>query len=146
MKNLGNMLKEAQKLQSRMAEMQQKLAETEMSGAAGGGMVTVTLNGKGEMRKIKIDPSLADPDEIEILEDLIVAACNDAKAKIERLHAGGDGQAHRRPAAAARVQAAVLMASVEIERLVRLLARLPGPRPALGAARGAGHARSAATR
>ena len=102
MKNLGNMLKEAQKLQSRMAEMQQKLAETEMSGAAGGGMVTVTLNGKGEMRKIKIDPSLAVADEIEILEDLIVAACNDAKAKIEALHAGGDGQAHRRPAAAAR--------------------------------------------
>ena len=83
MKNLGNMLKEAQKLQSRMTEMQQKLAEMEMSGAAGGGLVNVTLNGRGEMRKIKIDPSLADPDEIEILEDLIVAACNDAKAKTE---------------------------------------------------------------
>ena len=83
MKNLGNMLKEAQKLQSRMSEMQQKLAETEVGGAAGGGMVTVTLNGKGEMRKIKSDPSLAVPDEIEILEDLIVAACNDAKAKID---------------------------------------------------------------
>ena len=83
MKNLGNMLKEAQKLQSRMAEMQQKLAEMEMSGAAGGGLVNVTLNGRGEMRKIKIDPSLADPNEMEILEDLIVAACNDAKAKTE---------------------------------------------------------------
>ena len=83
MKNLGNMLKEAQKLQSRMAEMQQKLAETEMTGAAGGGMVTITLNGKGEMRKVKIDPSLVDPAEMEILEDLIVAAANDAKAKIE---------------------------------------------------------------
>ena len=77
------MLKEAQKLQARMAEMQEQLAETEMTGTAGGGMVTVTLNGKGEMRKIKIDPSLADPDEMEILEDLIVAATNDAKAKIE---------------------------------------------------------------
>ena len=83
MKNLGNMLKEAQKLQSRMAEMQQKLAETEMSGSAGGGLVNVTLNGRGEMRKIKIDPSLADPNEVEVLEDLIVAACNDAKAKTE---------------------------------------------------------------
>ena len=83
MKNLGNMLKEAQKLQSRMAEMQQKLAETEMTGSAGGGMVNVTLSGKGEMKKIKIDPSLADPNEMEILEDLIVAACNDAKAKLE---------------------------------------------------------------
>ncbi len=84
MKNLGNMMKEAQKLQSRMAEMQQKLAETEMTGSAGGGMVNVTLTGKGEMRKVKIDPSLADPAEMEILEDLIVAATNDAKAKIDQ--------------------------------------------------------------
>jgi DNA-binding YbaB/EbfC family protein len=83
MKNLGNMLKEAQKLQSRMTEMQQKLAEMEMTGTAGGGLVNVTLNGRGEMRKIKIDPSLADPNEMEILEDLVVAACNDAKAKTE---------------------------------------------------------------
>jgi nucleoid-associated protein EbfC len=83
MKNLGNMLKEAQKLQTRMAEMQQQLAEAEMTGTAGGGMVNVTLNGKGEMRRIKIDPSLADPSEMEILEDLVVAACNDAKAKID---------------------------------------------------------------
>jgi nucleoid-associated protein EbfC len=83
MKNLGNMLKEAQKLQSRMAEMQAKLDGIEIAGGAGGGMVTVTLNGKGEMRKIKIDRSLIDPDEIEILEDLVVAAFNDAKAKVE---------------------------------------------------------------
>ena len=83
MKNLGNMLKEAQKLQERMAEMQQQLAATEMSGTAGAGMVTVTLNGRGEMRKVKIDPSLADPNEMEILEDLIVAAANDAKSKID---------------------------------------------------------------
>lgn len=83
MKNIGNMLKEAQKLQTRMAEMQQRLSETEMDGAAGGGLVTVTLNGKGEMRRIKIDRSLADPDEMEMLEDLVVAATNDAKGKIE---------------------------------------------------------------
>jgi nucleoid-associated protein EbfC len=83
MKNLGNMLKEAQKLQSKMAEMQAKLAETEISGAAGAGMVQVTLNGKGEMRAIKIDPSLAEPGEIEVLEDLIVAAFNDAKSRLE---------------------------------------------------------------
>ena len=83
MKNLGNMLKEAQKLQSRMAEMQAKLAETEIAGAAGAGLVKVTLNGKGEMRAIKIDPSLAEPGEIEVLEDLIVAACNDAKTRLE---------------------------------------------------------------
>ena len=83
MKNLGNMLKEAQKLQSRMAEVQAKLGEAELSGSAGGGLVSVTLSGKGEMRKVKIDPSLIDPNETEILEDLIVAAFNDAKAKVE---------------------------------------------------------------
>jgi len=83
MKNLGNMLKEAQKLQSKMAEMQAKLAETELAGSSGGGMVRVTVNGKGEMRTVKIDPTLAEPGEIEILEDLIVAAFNDAKAKVE---------------------------------------------------------------
>jgi DNA-binding YbaB/EbfC family protein len=83
MKNFGNMLKEAQKLQGKMTEMQAKLNEIEMDGSAGGGMVTVTLNGKGEMRKVKIDPTLADPNEIEILEDLVVAAFNDAKARVE---------------------------------------------------------------
>jgi DNA-binding YbaB/EbfC family protein len=83
MKNLGNMLKEAQKLQSRMTEMQAKLGDVELAGSAGGGMVTVTLNGKGEMRRVKIDPALADPNEVEILEDLLVAAFNDAKAKVE---------------------------------------------------------------
>jgi DNA-binding YbaB/EbfC family protein len=82
-KNIGNMLKEAQKLQQRMLEMQQRLAEVEMSGQSGGGLVTVTLSGKGEMRRIKIDKSLVDPAEVEVLEDLIVAATNDAKAKIE---------------------------------------------------------------
>jgi nucleoid-associated protein EbfC len=91
MKNIGNMLKEAQKLQTRMAEMQERLGQTEMSGSSGGGLVTVTLNGKGEMRKVKIDPSLADPNEMEMLEDLIVAATNDAKAKIEA-HLQGEMQ------------------------------------------------------
>lgn len=83
MKNISNMLKEAQKLQERMGEMQAKLAETEVEGSAAGGMVTVTLSGKGEMRRIKIDRALAAPDEIEMLEDLVVAATNDAKAKLD---------------------------------------------------------------
>ena len=83
MKNLSNMLKEAQKMQGRMAELQDRLGQTEVTGAAGGGLVLVTLNGKGEMRKVKIDKSLVDPDEVEILEDLVVAATNDAKAKVE---------------------------------------------------------------
>ncbi len=83
MKNLGQMMKQAQEMQAKMAEMQEQLAEIEVTGASGGGMIQVTLNGKGEMRRVKIDPALADPNEIAVLEDLIVAATNDAKAKVE---------------------------------------------------------------
>ena len=83
MTNLGQMMKQAQEMQTKMAEMQEKLGEIEISGAAAGGMVEVTLNGKGELRRIKIDPSLVDPAEIEVMEDLIVAGVNDAKAKVE---------------------------------------------------------------
>jgi nucleoid-associated protein EbfC len=83
MKNLGQMMKQAQEMQARMAELQAKLAEVEMSGSAGGGMVQVTLNGKCEMRRVKIDRSLMLPDEAEVLEDLIVAATNDAKTRVE---------------------------------------------------------------
>ena len=84
MKNLGQMMKQAQQMQAKMAEMQQKLAEAELTGASGGGMVQVTMNGKGELRSIKIDPKLVDPDDVEVLEDLIVAAAADAKVKVER--------------------------------------------------------------
>lgn len=84
MKNIGQMMKQAQKLQSAMSEMQEKLATVEVTGSAGGGMVEVTLNGRAEARKVRIDPSLVDPAEPEVLEDLIVAAINDAKAKVEK--------------------------------------------------------------
>ena len=83
MKNLGQMMKQAQAMQAKMAEMQEKLAELEVSGQAGAGMVTATLNGKSELRGLKIDPSLVDPSDVEVLEDLIVAAVNDAKVKVE---------------------------------------------------------------
>jgi hypothetical protein len=83
MKNLGQMMKQAQEMQARMGELQAKLDAVEMSGASGGGMVQVTLSGKGEMRKIKIDRSLVDPNETEVLEDLILAAFNDAKSRVE---------------------------------------------------------------
>lgn len=85
MKNLGNLMKQAQQMQTKMAEMQAKLAEVEVAGAAGGGMVNVTVNGKGEMRRLKIDPSLVTADDVEVLEDLIVAAFNDAKGKVEAM-------------------------------------------------------------
>lgn len=66
-----------------MQEMQNQLEVTEIEGESGGGMVTVTLNGKGEMRKVQIDSKLIDANEKEILEDLLVAAHNDAKNKVE---------------------------------------------------------------
>ena len=83
MKNLGKMMQQAQQLQANMARMQEELAAMEITGASGAGMVQVTLNGKGEARRVKIDPSLAKPEEAEVLEDLIVAAINDAKGKAE---------------------------------------------------------------
>ncbi len=83
MKNLGQMMKQAQEMQAKMAEMQEQLAAIEVTGASGGGMIRVTLNGKGEMRKVEIDPALVDPGEVAVLEDLIVAATNDAKGKVE---------------------------------------------------------------
>ena len=85
MKNIGQMMKQAQEMQTKMAEMQERLAKLEVDGRAAAGMVAVTLNGKGEMRRIKIDPSLVDPSEVEVLEDLVVAATNDARTKIEAL-------------------------------------------------------------
>jgi nucleoid-associated protein EbfC len=83
MKNLGQMMKQAQQMQAKMAEMQAQLENVEMTGQSGGGMVQVTLSGKGDLKKMKIDKSLADPEEVEVLEDLIVAAFSDAKARVE---------------------------------------------------------------
>lgn len=85
MKNLGNMMKQAQQMQQKMQQMQEKLGEQEVSGASGGGMVTVILNGKGEMRKVTLDKTVVDPEDTEMLEDLIVAAHNDAKTKAEEM-------------------------------------------------------------
>ena len=81
--NIGQMMKQVQEMQAKMADMQGRLGETEVTGQSGGGMVVVTMNGKGEMKRIKIDPKLINPAEAEMLEDLIVAACNDAKQKAE---------------------------------------------------------------
>ena len=80
MKNLSQMLKQAQEMQSKMAEMQTALADLEVVGQSGGGFVTVTVNGKGDFKRVKIDPKLVDPNEVEVLEDLIVAAAKDAKS------------------------------------------------------------------
>ena len=83
MKNLTQMMKQAQQMQEKMADMHAALEQITITGSAGGRMVQVTLTGKGAMTHVKIDPSLAVPAEIEVLEDLIVAAANDARAKVD---------------------------------------------------------------
>ena len=83
MKNLGQMLKQAQEVQGKIERMQEELAATEIEGKAGGGMVAVTLNGKGHMLRLRVDPSLCNPGEAEVLEDLILAAHNDARTRVE---------------------------------------------------------------
>lgn len=83
MKDIGKLFKQAQEMQSRMADMQTQLEALEVAGQSGGGMVTVTLNGKGNMKSVAIDPSLLNGDEAELLEDLLVAAHNDAKGRVE---------------------------------------------------------------
>ena len=83
MKNLGQMMKQAQEVQTKMQEMQDRLAEAELTGASGGGMVSITMTGKGEVRRGSIDPSLIVADDKEVLEDLIAAAVNDAKQKVD---------------------------------------------------------------
>ena len=76
-------MKKAQAMQSKLAETQEELAKIEVEGQSGGGMVRVTLSGKGDMKAIKLDASLMKPEEVEMAEDLIVAAFNDAKAKAD---------------------------------------------------------------
>ncbi len=83
MKDLMKMMKQAQEIQGKMQRMQEELAALEVSGQSGAGLVKVTLNGKGEMRSVKIDPSLLKPDDAEIVEDLVLAAFQDAKGKVE---------------------------------------------------------------
>ena len=83
MPNIDEIMKMAQDAQNKLMEAQQKLDTIEVEGAAGGGMVVVALNGKGEMRRLKVEPSLLKPEEAEVMEDLVVAAHNDAKARLD---------------------------------------------------------------
>lgn len=83
MKDLMGMMKQVKDMQDRMQRLQDELGALEITGSSGGGLVSVTLTGKGDMKGIKIDPSLLKPDDAEIIEDLIVAATADAKTKVE---------------------------------------------------------------
>jgi DNA-binding YbaB/EbfC family protein len=83
MKDLMGMMKQVGQMQARVQQMQEELAGMEIDGQSGGGLVKVTLTGKGDVKKVNIDPSLIKADEAEILEDLIVAAAGDAKGKLD---------------------------------------------------------------
>lgn len=81
--NMGNLMKQAQKMQKQMEEAQENLEASEMTASAGGGVVEVTVNGNKEIKNIKIDPDVVDPEDVETLEDLITAAVNEAIRKME---------------------------------------------------------------
>ena len=83
MKNLAGMMKQAQQLQEKMQEMQARLEAMEFTGEAGAGLVTATVSGKGDLKKVKIDPKVVDPADTEMLEDLILAAVRDGRSKSE---------------------------------------------------------------
>jgi DNA-binding YbaB/EbfC family protein len=83
MKNLSGLMKQAQQMQEKMQEMQTRLEGMEVHGEAGAGLVTVTMNGKGDLRQVRIDPKVIDPGDAEMLQDLIVAAHASARQKVE---------------------------------------------------------------
>lgn len=83
--NMQSLMKQAQKMQEQMAKAQEELEEAELEASSGGGLVTVTVNGKKEVRAVSIKPEAVDPDDVEMLEDLIIAAINEAYAKADEL-------------------------------------------------------------
>jgi nucleoid-associated protein EbfC len=85
MGNMQNMMKQMQKMQKKMAEAQEELGEKKIEGTAGGGMVTVIVTGHKEIVEVNIKPEVVDPDDIEMLQDLVLAATNDALKKAEEL-------------------------------------------------------------
>jgi DNA-binding YbaB/EbfC family protein len=87
MGNMGNMMKQMQKVQKQMEEMQKQLEETEVEASAGGGAVTAKVNGKKEVLSISIDESVVDPEDVEMLEDLVLAAVNEALRSAEDMMA-----------------------------------------------------------
>jgi len=88
-KGLGDLMKQMQAMQARMEKMQEELADKTIEATAGGGMVKVVANGKQEILEIKIDPEVVNPDEVEMLEELIMAAVNQAKEKAAELQMEG---------------------------------------------------------
>jgi nucleoid-associated protein EbfC len=85
MKGMGNMMKEAQKLQARMLKMQEELAEKTVESAVGGGMIKVVANGRNQVVSIRIEKEVVNPEDVEMLQDLILAAVNDALSKSQEM-------------------------------------------------------------
>ena len=85
MKGMGNMMKQAQQLQSKMMKLQEELAEKTVESSSGGGMVKVTANGRQQILSIQIEKEVVDPDDVEMLQDLLQAAINDALAKAQEM-------------------------------------------------------------
>lgn len=85
--NIGEMMKQAKNMQAKIAEVEALLADREVEGGAGGGLIKITASGKGAIKSIKIDPSLLVPEDVEYLEDLLVAGHRDTQAKVEALTA-----------------------------------------------------------
>ncbi len=92
MKGMGNMMKQAQKLQSKMLKMQEELAEKTVESTAGGGMVKVVANGRQQVVSIELEKEVVDPDDIEMLQDLVLAAVNDALSKAQEMVASEMGK------------------------------------------------------
>lgn len=86
--NIQQLMKQAQAMQKKVADAQEKLAATEYEGVSGGGLIKVLINGSGDLKKLKIDPSLIDPSDPEVLEDLIIAAFNNAKKDADEAASG----------------------------------------------------------
>ena len=82
---MGNLFKQAQQMQQKMAKMQEELAQRTVEASVGGGMVSVTVNGKNEVLRLKIEPQVVDPDDIEMLEDLVLAGVNEALRKSQEM-------------------------------------------------------------
>lgn len=83
--NLQQLMKQAQKMQQQVASAQAELAETELTGTSGGGLVTATMTGLGEIKSVRIDPKAVDPDDVETLEDLVVAALHNAAESVRQV-------------------------------------------------------------
>ncbi|MEE1114436.1 MAG: YbaB/EbfC family nucleoid-associated protein [Eubacterium sp.] len=90
--NMNNLLKQAQRMQRQMEEQQKEMEEKDFTSAAGGGAIEVTVNGKKELTKVKIDPEAVDPEDVEMLEDLIVAAVNEAMKQVDEAQASMMGK------------------------------------------------------